>query len=344
MSPSTISELPSRGLRRDRGRDDAGGPRPDHPHHGRPLSPVPPPHPAALRLRPGRRPPPAGLARDPRDQPDAGAGARAGDDADLQALPRAGRALLGRPVEYRFDHAIYKPAFNGRATAWHQDEAYSSIPTLVTAHFWVPVQDVSVEMGCMQFIPGSHRERIRPHHRLERLRHAHALETDDVDTTRAVACPLRAGDVTVHFPRTLHYTGPNLTAVPRLAWSLEFGPRRRLPFRLVAKARLLCRTARARPAPLTRSRPQVAGVGRRRGPRWRRSAPAAPAASRARSWRSRSARAARSRSCRRGGRPSTASPARRRCRPTSAARRTCPRCAADTTWPRAPGSASDVIM
>jgi len=152
-------------------------------------------------------------------------------------------ALLDRPVEYRFDHAIYKPAFNGRATAWHQDEAYTLDPALVTAHFWVPVQDVSVEMGCMQFIPGSHHEQVRPHHRLERLRHAHALQTDDVDVSRAVACPLRAGDVTVHFPRTLHYTGPNRTAVPRLAWSLEFGPRRRLPFRLVAKARLMWRAA-----------------------------------------------------------------------------------------------------
>jgi ectoine hydroxylase-related dioxygenase (phytanoyl-CoA dioxygenase family) len=151
-------------------------------------------------------------------------------------------ALLERPVEHRFDHAIYKPAFNGRATAWHQDEAYTLDPALVTAHIWVPMQDVSVEMGCMQFIPGSHRERIRPHHRLARHRHAHALETDDVETARAIACPLRAGDVTVHVPRTLHYTGPNLTAVPRLAWSLEFGPRRGPARRLVAKARLVWRT------------------------------------------------------------------------------------------------------
>jgi len=165
-----------------------------------------------------------------------------GTTETFQRCRELAAALLQRPVEYRFDHAIYKPAFNGRATAWHQDEAYTLDPTLVTAHFWVPVQDVSVEMGCMQFIPGSHRERVRPHQRLERLRHAHALETTDVDATRAIACPLRAGDVTVHFPRTLHYTGPNLTAVPRLAWSLEFGPRRGLPFRLAAKARLMWRT------------------------------------------------------------------------------------------------------
>lgn len=165
-------------------------------------------------------------------------------------------ALLGQPVEYRFDHAIYKPPFNGRATAWHQDEAYNGRatakyqngdytldPRLVSVHFWVPMQDVTVEMGCMQFIPGSHRERLRGHHRLDHLRHAHALEADEVDAARAVACPLRLGDITVHFCRTLHCTGPNLTAIPRLAWSLEFGPRRPLPFRLVTKARLIWREA-----------------------------------------------------------------------------------------------------
>ena len=165
-------------------------------------------------------------------------------------------ALLGQPVEYRFDHAIYKPPFNGRATAWHQDEAYNRRaaawhqdeaytldPRLVSVHFWVPIQDVTVEMGCMQFIPGSHRERLRSHHQLQHLRHAHALEADEVDAARAVACPLRLGDITVHFSRTLHYAGPNLTAIPRLAWSLEYGPRRPLPFRLVAKARLIWREA-----------------------------------------------------------------------------------------------------
>jgi ectoine hydroxylase-related dioxygenase (phytanoyl-CoA dioxygenase family) len=159
----------------------------------------------------------------------------------FQACRAIAEQLLGRAVEYRFDHSIYKPAFNGRATAWHQDEAYTLDPRLVTAHFWVPMHDVSVERGCMQFIPGSHRGDVRPHHRLQHLRHAHALEADDVDTSRAVACPLRAGDVTVHMPRTLHYTGPNQTPMPRLAWSLEFGPRKALPARVVAKARLVWR-------------------------------------------------------------------------------------------------------
>src|SRR5438445_3082256 len=62
--------------------------------------------------------------------------------------------LLGRPVEHRFDHAIYKPAFNGAATSWHQDEAYALARKILSAHFWVPLQDVTRDMGCMEFIPG----------------------------------------------------------------------------------------------------------------------------------------------------------------------------------------------
>jgi ectoine hydroxylase-related dioxygenase (phytanoyl-CoA dioxygenase family) len=151
--------------------------------------------------------------------------------------------LLGRAVEYRFDHAIYKPAFNGAATSWHQDEAYALERKILSAHFWVPLQDVTHDMGCMEFIPGSHRGVLWRHHRRDRLRDTHALEVVGLDTSQAVPCPIRAGDATVHFPRTVHYTGPNRTGTPRLAWALEFGPRRGLGVRLMAKARLVWRRA-----------------------------------------------------------------------------------------------------
>lgn len=151
--------------------------------------------------------------------------------------------LLRHPVEHRFDHAIYKPPFNGAATSWHQDEAYALERRIRSAHFWVPLQDVSHDMGCMEFIPGSHRGALWRHHRRDRLRDAHALELVGLDTSQSVPCPIRAGDATVHFPRTVHYTGPNRTGTPRMAWALEFGPRRGLAVRLMAKARLMWREA-----------------------------------------------------------------------------------------------------
>lgn len=47
--------------------------------------------------------------------------------------------------------------------------------------------------------------------------------TDDVDPKGAVACPLPAGGMTIHQPKTLHYTGPNRTNTPRRAYILFFG-------------------------------------------------------------------------------------------------------------------------
>jgi hypothetical protein len=135
--------------------------------------------------------------------------------------------LLGGLVEHTgYDHAILKPPNNACATPWHQDEAYAGNGAATGGvHFWIPMQEATVEMGCMQFIPGSHRGPLLTHRR--RDERAHAREAVGVDQNQAVTCPLPLGGATVHLPRTLHHTGPNLTSVARLAWSLEFALRRR---------------------------------------------------------------------------------------------------------------------
>jgi ectoine hydroxylase-related dioxygenase (phytanoyl-CoA dioxygenase family) len=147
--------------------------------------------------------------------------------------------LLGRPVESTgYDHAILKPARNGRDTPWHQDEAYTDDRgPFGSVHFWIPLQDVSLEMGCMEFIPGSHLGPVLPHHPRGHRTTAHVLEVDGVDASSAVACPLPAGGATMHLPRTLHRTGPNRTDRQRLAWILEFGPPSRARWRRWLKPR-----------------------------------------------------------------------------------------------------------
>jgi len=136
-------------------------------------------------------------------------------------------ALVGRPMVHTgYDHAILKPPHNACATPWHQDEAYAARRAAQgTVHFWIPMQEVPVEMGCMHYVPGSHRGPVWPHRPRGGTVDAHALEAVGVDESTAVACPVGAGDATVHSPRTLHYSGPNTTGYPRLAWILEFGPR-----------------------------------------------------------------------------------------------------------------------
>ncbi len=147
-----------------------------------------------------------------------------------QAAGRLARQLLGEDAEAGDEHAILKPADDGAETPWHQDQAYWDPAYQYEAlSIWVPLQEATLENGCMWFIPGSHRAGILPHHSIGHDARVHGLETDEVDPTGAVACPLPAGGCTIHHCRTLHYAGPNRSRQPRRAYILTF---RRPPVRL----------------------------------------------------------------------------------------------------------------
>jgi hypothetical protein len=156
------------------------------------------------------------------------------------------RTLLGVPVGYQFDHAIFKPPHNETPTPWHQDEAYSCEPIpLRSVHFWIPLQPVTEQNGCMWFVPGSNLGSLLPHYVASRRSDGTAapgaggtLATEHVDVTKAVSCPLPVGGATVHHPLTLHYTGANQSDEHRKAWILHFGAygwlRRRLHPKVLA--------------------------------------------------------------------------------------------------------------
>jgi ectoine hydroxylase-related dioxygenase (phytanoyl-CoA dioxygenase family) len=88
--------------------------------------------------------------------------------------------------------------------------------------FWMPLQEASIENGCLQFVPGSNIDEVLPHHQVGG--DAESLEVDDPDQyhEQSVACELRAGGATIHGGRTLHYAGPNTTGEPRRAYILTF--------------------------------------------------------------------------------------------------------------------------
>ncbi len=122
------------------------------------------------------------------------------------------RQLLGDSAKHVFDHGIRKPP-HGPKTPWHQDYAY--------------------------YGPGVH-HRCSPlltHHPLNDDPRIHGLEIADPVfeqryssafreiTEGMAACPIKAGDCTIHDEMTIHGTGPNTTDEPRLAYGLAFGAR-----------------------------------------------------------------------------------------------------------------------
>ena len=108
----------------------------------------------------------------------------------------------------------------GREASWHQDEAYWE-PELEyhALGCWLPMHDVSEEMGAMQFIPGSHELGLLDHHAQGDAK-LHLL-TVDHDTSSRVVCPLQKGGATFHDKNTLHFTAVNTTDRPRLAYPVE---------------------------------------------------------------------------------------------------------------------------
>jgi hypothetical protein len=138
------------------------------------------------------------------------------------------RAILGSSAYLRFDHFITKPPHNRTATAWHQDGAYQRLTrSSRRLHWWLPLQSVNMDNGCMQFVPGSHEGRILPH--APRFTGSHALKTNLPVGAMPIACPLDVGGATIHLPKTLHYTGPNNTDADRHAWIVQIGIRGWIP-------------------------------------------------------------------------------------------------------------------
>src|ERR1700682_6341573 len=75
------------------------------------------------------------------------------------------RQILGNEARFFLDVSILKKPAIGAATPWHQDEAFRDARFEYNElAIWLALQDVFVETGCMQFIPGSHKGPVLEHH------------------------------------------------------------------------------------------------------------------------------------------------------------------------------------
>ena len=122
--------------------------------------------------------------------------------------------LCGEGMVVDFDQLLAKqPGRTDAVFGWHQDQAYwIDTDDRRTATCWLAVEDSTVENGCMQFLPGSHHEPVRPHRPLHGDRGtSHTLVTDLRPGDVMVPVPIAAGDITVHNEGVLHGSGGNTT-------------------------------------------------------------------------------------------------------------------------------------
>lgn len=153
------------------------------------------------------------------------------------------KQISGRTTMYACDNGLYKEPHGKHGTPWHQDGAFHGkyFPNNTIA-FWVPLQDATLENGCLHYIPLQKRQILLPHHPYYPNDYRSAM-TDYADPSQAIACPLEAGDATIHGPLTLHSALANSTDSIRRTWLLTFRPWGQwgflAPSRLLQRARLI---------------------------------------------------------------------------------------------------------
>ena len=72
-------------------------------------------------------------------------------------------------------------------TPWHQDESYwLNMPDKRAVSFWVALQDVNVDNGCMWFVPGSHKLPLREHWKAKEGHHINQCKCTEVSFSKCI--------------------------------------------------------------------------------------------------------------------------------------------------------------
>ncbi len=151
------------------------------------------------------------------------------------------RQLLGWKAMYGYDRALYKEAYGGLGSPWHQDAGFHGKYSLHNSIvFWVPLHDVTPENGCMQYIPLEENQAVLPHERYF-PNDPSSLWTRCVDESKGIDCAVPIGSATIHGALTLHRAYVNASDTTRRIWTLTFRPWGRWGIVSPARIRLIAR-------------------------------------------------------------------------------------------------------
>jgi len=129
--------------------------------------------------------------------------------------------LLG-PDVILWNSVFFNKEPGGREIPWHQDRDFLLLEPVVNVAVWLAIDDANVENGCLQVIPGSHRNYV-PH--IPRT-HSHEFDaradTAYIERSKAVNIELSAGQFIIFHKKILHHSLTNLSIKRRLGLAMRY--------------------------------------------------------------------------------------------------------------------------
>ena len=119
--------------------------------------------------------------------------------------------LIGPNIKGVTSQLTFKMRGNTKAFAWHQDNGYGELEPYNAVTCLTALEDNDRETGCLWIVPGSHKQGQLTSGLTEADKKARREIVIDVDESKAVPMPLRAGDCLIFSCWMLHKSEGNFS-------------------------------------------------------------------------------------------------------------------------------------
>ncbi len=131
--------------------------------------------------------------------------------------------LIGPDVLVGGTTIFLKPPESAGFISWHQDARYIGLEPHNWVTAWLAIDDVNEENGCMRMLPGSHHAPLAEH--VDTFDENNLLSrgqtVPDVDQAATIPVILKAGQLSLHHPRIVHGSAPNLSNRRRMGLAIQ---------------------------------------------------------------------------------------------------------------------------
>jgi hypothetical protein len=166
------------------------------------------------------------------------------DMVSRKAVLDAVEDLIGPDILMYQNGAWFKDPESASYVSWHQDANYYGMDPLELVTCWVALSHATVRMGCMQVLPGSHKQGMMAVDYTE-VNEGNLLASGQrtriaIDENKIAAMPLRPGEMSMHHVCLVHSSLPNHGDDRRMGFSIAYvAPHVRQTTKLRASAMLM---------------------------------------------------------------------------------------------------------